>query len=354
MFQKITIQLFFSYFFILNELQLLFYFEIHQNMHYLSKHDFFGQKNKMSAVYSKTLKKEEKKVKVVTIETGINLQDYCKNEKCLAIKAKITVLILNLVRFHLIPTKYLIAMMNNDIINLVAELQKYLIKVVKSPSLKVSERSLEKSKLDYKDDFNQAFDQFYLIVSEDEKFFDRQSKTHHQFHIIKLYVPNYDIYNIRKHSVIENPKLMHLFYKLIRVWKTKDSSKKEELKYASDETLTKINDVICKWNTKISKFEKSEIEIDDSAQLKITQFTYEQKVKKKVIYVILYVCLDIGLDILLEEKQIITELDIDDSQDETKNMDVDKWQKYFNGDSVTRYVLRKVGDNKYQFLHKSC
>ncbi|ETO34877.1 WD-40 repeat-containing protein, partial [Reticulomyxa filosa] len=32
----------------------------------------------------------------------------------------------------------------------------------------------------------------------------------------------------------------------------------------------------------------------------------------------------------------------------------DMWEKYFNGDSVTKYVLRRVGDNKYQFLHRSC
>ncbi|ETO33485.1 hypothetical protein RFI_03617, partial [Reticulomyxa filosa] len=36
----------------------------------------------------------------------------------------------------------------------------------------------------------------------------------------------------------------------------------------------------------------------------------------------------------------------------TKTQDV--WEKYFHGDSVAKYVLRRVGDNKYQFLHKSC
>ncbi|ETO12362.1 hypothetical protein RFI_25012, partial [Reticulomyxa filosa] len=244
------------------------------------------------------------------------------------------------------------AMMSNDIINLVAELQKYLITVVKPPSLKGNERLLEKIKADYKDDFNQAFDvgrftilcdneiklqtavtvmkkaeQFHLIVSEDKDFFDRLSKTHHRFHNIKLYVPIYDVYiemqatlkrftTLETHSVIENPKLSHLFYELIRAWKPKDSSKEEELKYASDETLTKINDVICEWMDEkgIQKLanrykssldigilkppqlnEKSEIEIDNNVPLKITQFTYEQlckftpeKVKGKAIYVLLY------------------------------------------------------------------
>ncbi|ETN97692.1 hypothetical protein RFI_39834, partial [Reticulomyxa filosa] len=32
----------------------------------------------------------------------------------------------------------------------------------------------------------------------------------------------------------------------------------------------------------------------------------------------------------------------------------DIWERYFTGDSVAKYVLRRVGDNKYQFLHKSC
>ncbi|ETO16731.1 hypothetical protein RFI_20608 [Reticulomyxa filosa] len=30
------------------------------------------------------------------------------------------------------------------------------------------------------------------------------------------------------------------------------------------------------------------------------------------------------------------------------------WGKYFNGDSIAKYVLRRVGENRYQFLHKSC
>ncbi|ETO34935.1 hypothetical protein RFI_02139, partial [Reticulomyxa filosa] len=47
------------------------------------------------------------------------------------------------------------AMMSNEIINLVAELQKYLITVVKPPKVKDSARLLEKIKCDYSGDYNQ-------------------------------------------------------------------------------------------------------------------------------------------------------------------------------------------------------
>ncbi|ETO35615.1 ribosome assembly protein 4 (RSA4) [Reticulomyxa filosa] len=39
---------------------------------------------------------------------------------------------------------------------------------------------------------------------------------------------------------------------------------------------------------------------------------------------------------------------------EIRNNSQDIWEKYFNGDSIAKYVLRRVGDNKYQFLHRSC
>ncbi|ETO34596.1 hypothetical protein RFI_02491, partial [Reticulomyxa filosa] len=109
------------------------------------------------------------------------------------------------------------AMGSIEIKNLVTELQKYEITVVKPPNLKGNERLLEKIQADYGGDFNQAFDigrftilcdnptklqtavavmkkaeQFNLIVSEDKDFFDKQSKTHHRFHNIKLYVPKHD------------------------------------------------------------------------------------------------------------------------------------------------------------------
>ncbi|ETO03095.1 hypothetical protein RFI_34315, partial [Reticulomyxa filosa] len=104
------------------------------------------------------------------------------------------------------------AMNSIEIKNLLTELQKYEITVVKSPSLKENERLLEKIQVEYGGDFNQAFDigrftilcdnptklqtavtimkkaeQFNLVVSEDKDFFDKQSKTHHRFHNIKLY-----------------------------------------------------------------------------------------------------------------------------------------------------------------------
>ncbi|ETN98789.1 hypothetical protein RFI_38698, partial [Reticulomyxa filosa] len=100
-------------------------------------------------------------------------------------------------------------------------------------------------------------EQFNLIVSEDKNFFNKQSKTHHRFHNIKLYVPKHDIYiemqatlknftTLEGYTVIENPKLSHLFYEHIRAWKPNDQME-EELKQASDETLIKINDIICEW-----------------------------------------------------------------------------------------------------------
>ncbi|ETO20360.1 hypothetical protein RFI_16856 [Reticulomyxa filosa] len=80
-------------------------------------------------------------------------------------------------------------------------------------------------------------EQFHLIVSEDKDFFDKQSKTHHRFHNIKLYVQNT--------TYIQHWKdILHLFYEHIRAWKLNNNNKIEE---ASDETLTKINDVICEW-----------------------------------------------------------------------------------------------------------
>ncbi|ETO04850.1 hypothetical protein RFI_32546, partial [Reticulomyxa filosa] len=222
-------------------------------------------------------------------------------------------------------------MMSNEILNLVAELQKYLITVVKPPKVKDKARLLEKIQYDYNDDYNQVFDigrftilcdnstklqtavavmkkaeQFNLIVSEDKDFFDKQSKTHHRFHNIKLYVPKYDVYiemqatlknftTLEGYTVIENPKL-----------------KEDDLKQISDETLTKINDIICEWidDKSIQKLanrykshleigilkpsqlsNKNELEIKNNMSLKMAQFIYEQlckftpeKIKGKAIY----------------------------------------------------------------------
>ncbi|ETO33233.1 hypothetical protein RFI_03874, partial [Reticulomyxa filosa] len=247
------------------------------------------------------------------------------------------------------------AMNSIEIKNLITELQKYEITVVKPPNLKGNERLLEKIQIDYSGDFNQVFDigrftilcdnstklqtavavmkkaeQFNLIVSEDKDFFDKQSKTHHRFHNIKLYVPKHDVYiemqatlknftTLEGYTVIENPKLSHLFYELIRVWKPNISSiQEQELKQASDKTLTNINDIICEWIDekdikKISDRYKShsEIRILKPPQLKglneeqikngkdislqLIKFVYDQlckfnptKIKGKAIYVILF------------------------------------------------------------------
>ncbi|ETO14888.1 hypothetical protein RFI_22480, partial [Reticulomyxa filosa] len=242
------------------------------------------------------------------------------------------------------------AMTSNEIINLVAELQKYLITVVKPPKVKNTVRLLEKIQCDYNGDYNQVFDigrftilcdnatklqtavavmkkaeKFNLIVSEDKDFFERQSKTHHRFHNIKLYVPKYDVYvemqatlknftTLEGYTVIENPKLSHSLYEHTRAWKPK-SAEEEDLKQASDDTLTKINDIICEWIDdkgiqkianrykshldigilKPSQLSKNGLEINNNVLLKMTQFVYEQlctfmpeKMKGKAIYVILY------------------------------------------------------------------
>ncbi|ETO11080.1 hypothetical protein RFI_26296, partial [Reticulomyxa filosa] len=172
-------------------------------------------------------------------------------------------------------------------------------------------------------------EQFNLIVSEDKDFFDKQSKTHHRFHNIKLYVPKHDVYiemqatlknftTLEGYTVIENPKLSHLFYEHIRAWKPNNSSKEEELKQASDETLTKINDIICEWidekeikkianryrpHSKIQilkppqlkEINDEEINAKNDNKLKLTKFVYDQlckfnpvKMKGQAIYVILF------------------------------------------------------------------
>ncbi|ETO32715.1 hypothetical protein RFI_04401, partial [Reticulomyxa filosa] len=201
-------------------------------------------------------------------------------------------------------------------------------------------RLLEKIRYDYNGDYNQVFnigsftilcdnptklqaavavmkdDRFNFTVSEDEDFFQRQSKTHYKFHNIKLYLPKYDVYiemqatlksftTLQGYTVIENPKLSHLFYEHIQAWKS-TNSEDEEMKKASDKTLTKINDIICEWiddkeihNIGILKppqlSKKSEAEINGNIPLKMAHFVYEQlctfapeKKKGKAIYVTLY------------------------------------------------------------------
>ncbi|ETO30864.1 hypothetical protein RFI_06256 [Reticulomyxa filosa] len=244
------------------------------------------------------------------------------------------------------------AMNSIEIRNLVTELRKYKITVVKPPSLKGNERLLEKIRVDYGGDFDQAFDigrltilcdnstklqtavavmkkteQFNLIVSGDKDFFSTQSRTHHRFHNIKLYAPKHDVYiemqatlknytTLEGYVVIDNPKLSHLFYEQIRAWKP-IGAQEEELKHASGEALTKINDIICEWidEREIRKIASrykphSEIGLLKPPQLrkcmineqadtsdisqKLANFVYEQlcnliptKTKCRAIYVIL-------------------------------------------------------------------
>ncbi|ETO09074.1 hypothetical protein RFI_28314, partial [Reticulomyxa filosa] len=47
-------------------------------------------------------------------------------------------------------------------------------------------------------------------------------------------------------------------------------------------------------------------------------------------------------------------IEIKTTNDPSISKTLDIWKQYFNGDSVAKYVLRRVGDNRYQFLHKSC
>ncbi|ETO25575.1 NB-ARC domain-containing protein [Reticulomyxa filosa] len=262
------------------------------------------------------------------------------------------------IRQHAISLEDLIARSENamasvEIVNLVKELERYSITVVKPSKVKDKARLLEKIERDYKGNYNQVFDigrftilcnnpttlqtavivmkkaeQFNLIVSEDKDFFDKQSKTHHRFHNIKLYVPKHDVYiemqatlknftTLEGYTVIENPKLSHLFYELIRAWEPNVSSTQEQkLKQASDKTLTKINDIICEWidekgSKKIAERYKThsnimilkppqlsnrtEEEIKKNISLKVAQFAYEQLckftpegMKGKALYVILY------------------------------------------------------------------
>ncbi|ETO30901.1 hypothetical protein RFI_06221 [Reticulomyxa filosa] len=245
------------------------------------------------------------------------------------------------------------AILSTEIINLMIELQKHLITVVKPLKVKDRAKLLEQIHFDYGNDCKQAFDvgrftilcdnptqlqsimtvikkaeQFNLIVSEDEDFFTRQSKTHYRFHSVKLYVPKYDVYvemqatlkkftTLEGYSDIENPKLSHLFYEYIRGWKPSNTSE-EELKQASDVTLIKFNDIICEWidEKEIKKIATrfkphSEIRILKPPQLKnkteeqinasndisliLTKFVYDQlckfnpiHLKGKAIYVILF------------------------------------------------------------------
>ncbi|ETO08664.1 WD-40 repeat-containing protein, partial [Reticulomyxa filosa] len=203
--------------------------------------------------------------------------------------------------------------------NLIIELQKYEITVVKPPNLKGNERLLEKIKSDYNGNYNEIFDigrftilcdnsiklqtvvavikkaeKFNLIVSEDKDFFNKQSKTHHRFHNIKLYVSKYDVYiemqatlknytTLEGYTIIENPKLSHLFYEHIRLWKLEEEKeelfKQAKIKILKPSQLSNIN-------------EKEDI---NNISFKLIKFVYDQlcnfkplKMKGQAIYVILF------------------------------------------------------------------
>ncbi|ETO03216.1 hypothetical protein RFI_34194, partial [Reticulomyxa filosa] len=109
----------------------------------------------------------------------------------------------------------------------------------------------------------------------------------------------------------------HLFYEQIRAWKP-NNQLEDELKQASDETLTKINDIICEWidmkeikkianrykpnseirilkPTQLKGINDEEINSKNDIKLKLTKFVYDQlckfnpkEMKGKAIYVILF------------------------------------------------------------------
>ncbi|ETO05269.1 NB-ARC domain-containing protein [Reticulomyxa filosa] len=374
-----------TFFFFLSNPLLIY---LHNNVHFIKTNNNDGVNAKLEQEPEK-LKKEDEKAEIGETKPGINLQGYCINTDCLASKATLPVwvnlgfgdisfnsektlyncpdcgqsavtsivkaMIFNSehtissndnqipvednhyqskkIRQHAANLEDLItrsekAMISNEIISLVSELQKYLITVVKPPNVKDRLRLLEKIQHDYNGDYNQVFDvgrftilcdnatklqtavavmkkaeKFNLIVSEDKDFFERQSKTHHRFHNIKLFVPKYDVY-------VEMQATLKKFTTLQGYTDTEE----EDLKQASDETLTKINDIICEWIDdkgiqklanrykshldigilKPSQLSKNKLEINN-VSLEMAQFVYEQlctftpeKIKGKAIYVILY------------------------------------------------------------------
>ncbi|ETO15642.1 hypothetical protein RFI_21722, partial [Reticulomyxa filosa] len=243
------------------------------------------------------------------------------------------------------------AMDSDEMKNLVKTLRQYHIIVVQ-PKLKGEERLNEKIEHEYAKNCDEMFDigrftilcknkhqletavtvlkkakDFGMIVSKDKDCFNKQSETHHRFHNITLFVPKYDVYiemqatlenftTLKGHSIIENPELSHLYYENIRTWKT-NNSEDDDLKQASDETLTKINDIICEWTeerniTRIAaryrKYlnegileplqlkGKTEEDVKNSIPLKMAQFTYSQlcqfkpptTLKGKAVFMVLY------------------------------------------------------------------
>ncbi|ETO26992.1 vcbs repeat-containing protein [Reticulomyxa filosa] len=173
------------------------------------------------------------------------------------------------------------AMSSPDLQRLLSELAKYKV-IIAKPDLKGDGRLQEKIEADYDGDFNCVFDigrftilcphafsleaavnvvksapEFNMIVSEDKDFFNAKSKTHHRFHNVKLFLKDYDVYvemqatlkrftTLKEFTEIENPKLSHDFYELVRAWKP-TTEKGANLKKASERALQDINDIICEW-----------------------------------------------------------------------------------------------------------
>ncbi|ETO07939.1 hypothetical protein RFI_29451, partial [Reticulomyxa filosa] len=67
------------------------------------------------------------------------------------------------------------------------------------------------------------------------------------------------------------------------------------------------------------------------------------------------ICNELDPTIEVETKHMEEKLELKTNEDKTFVTNTqDVWEQYFNGDSIAKYVLRRVGDNKYQFVHKSC
>ncbi|ETN98705.1 hypothetical protein RFI_38787, partial [Reticulomyxa filosa] len=105
---------------------------------------------------------------------------------------------------------------------------------------------------------------------------------------------------------------------------------------------------------------------------KLSELRIQSNPKKIKAAFYLY-CQDVAFEMFIQGNQVATENDYREyetdkiwktetkSEDEKleikeseSNITQDIWDQYFNGDSIAKYVLRKIGDYKYQFVHKSC
>ncbi|ETO05808.1 hypothetical protein RFI_31590 [Reticulomyxa filosa] len=155
--------------------------------------------------------------------------------------------------------------------------------VIIQPNLQTAVASMKKA------------EKFNLIVSEDIKIPLKDNRRHIIGSII-FNCSKYDSFTtLEGYTVIENPKLSHLFYEHIRAW-TPKNLEEGDLKQASDEALAKIEILfknLDKLHLDMEILKQSQLSKDVS--LKIVQFVYEQlckfspeKIKGKTIFVILY------------------------------------------------------------------